>query len=74
MREQDELLDKVQKAIVNDRVNGLDIYCTYETFDEIAHIEVYKINKGRVIDCYTNERMTVEIISKDYPQFFSTNK
>ena len=52
----------------------MEIYCTYETFDEIAHIEVYKINKGRVIDCYTNERMTVEIISKDYPQFFSTNK
>jgi len=74
MREQDKLIETVQKAIVTNSVNGLDIYFTYETFDEIAHIEIVETKTSIVLDSYTDDHISVEIISKDYPQFFSTNK
>ena len=74
MRAHDELLEIVRKAVIINSTNGLHIYFTYETPDEVAHIEIYDEWLDKVIYSYTDDRMTVELISKDYPQFFKTNK
>jgi hypothetical protein len=74
MRKDDKLLETVHNAIVKDNVNGLHIYFSYETPDEVAHIEIYDTWVNKVIDSYTDYRMTIGLISKDYPQFFKTNK
>ena len=70
MRKYDELLDKVRDAITKDIVNGLEIYFTYETEDEIANIEIYDNWTNKVLNSYTYDFMNIDIISKDYPQFF----
>ena len=70
MRKYDELLDKVRYAITKDIVNGLEIYFTYETEDEIANIEIYDNWTNKVLNSYTYDFMNIDIISKDYPQFF----
>ena len=74
MRKDDILLEAVHNAVVNDGINGLDIIFNYESPDEIAHIEIYDNLPGKVLDSYTGERMNIELISKDYPEFFKRNK
>ena len=74
MRAHDELLEIVRKAVIINGTNGLHIYFTYETPDEVAHIEIYDTWVNKVVDSYTDYRMTIGLISKDYPQFFKTNK
>jgi hypothetical protein len=70
MRAHDELLETVHNAIVKDNVNGLYIYLNYETQDEVAHIEIYDTWQNKFVDSYTDDRMNIELIAKDYPQFF----
>ena len=73
MRAHDELLEIVRKAVVINGTNGLHIYFTYETLDEVAYIEIYDESLDKVIDSYTDDRINIELIAKDYPQFFKTN-
>jgi hypothetical protein len=63
MRAHDELLEIVRKAVIINNTNGLHIY-----------LEIYDTWVNKVVDSYTDDRMNIELISKDYPQFFKTNK
>jgi len=71
MRQFDDLLWKVQQAVKIDKVGTKEIYFTYETPDEVAHIEVYDVATEKTLDSYTGFRLTVEVISEKYPQFFA---
>ena len=71
MRPDDKLLEAVQNAVAKNRVGDLEIFFEYESPDEIAHIEIYKDGKNRPFAVFTYNDMTVETISKDYPQFFN---
>ena len=74
MRKYDKLVGVVQDEVIENNINGLQIFFSYETPVEVAYIEIYDNLTGKVIDSYTDDRMTIELISKDYPQFFKTNK
>ena len=70
MRPNDKLVETVQDAVVKNQVGNLEICFEYESPEEIAHIEIYKDGKNRPVGVFTYDDMTVENISKDYPQFF----
>jgi hypothetical protein len=70
MRTNDKLVEAVQNAVVKNQVGDLEICFEYESQEEIAHIEIYKDGKNRPLDVFTYDDMTVENISKGYPQFF----
>ena len=74
MRKYDKLVGVVQDEVIENNINGLQIFFSYETPVEVAYIEIYDNLTGKVIDSYTDDSMTIELISKDYPQFFKTNK
>lgn len=71
----DQRVEDVQNAIVTNIVGDLEICFEYENETEIAHIVVMRGGLAKTpLASYSDDDMTIDRISTDFPQFFKVIK
>ena len=74
MKTDDELIEILQKEVLNYTVKDLEIYFVYETQDEIGRVGIFNTVENKNVKVFIGDQINIEFITKTYPQFFKKNK
>lgn len=68
---QNQKLEKVMDSLKSHVVGNLEMVFSYENEDSNSYIEIWDTDKEKVVESYTHESISVDIIKIDFPEFFN---
>jgi hypothetical protein len=71
MKKDDELIEILQKQVLNYTVKDLEICFVYESQDEIGRVEIFNKVENKNVKVFIGDQINIEFISKIFPQFFN---